>query len=252
MKKHFFLVLLFFIFSNYIYGEKIAIFDIKNDFFLIRNLSGFTTPSDGSIFSKSGIIGSYKILFKKNNTTLCKAEWFTKISNNKSLFIEIKKIIKAEKVSIGNFSNKNKETSIPKKSIYIDNLKFVFNNGFYVLKDPINFCKFKNFFILNDYIQNLRTNYGKQYNINNLNFDLVENNKKYFSKNLKNHKIICIKNMKLIAITIINVSALEAIFASFVVAVTAFVVIGGTLLGILWILPYIKPLFKKDAMGMSA
>ncbi len=54
------------------------------------------------------------------------------------------------------------------------------------------------------------------------------------------------------SITIINVTALESIFAAFVVAVTAFVVIGGTLLGILWILPYIKPLFKKDAMGMSA
>ena len=54
------------------------------------------------------------------------------------------------------------------------------------------------------------------------------------------------------SITIINVSALQAIFAAFVVAVTAFVVIGGTLLGILWILPYIKPLFKKDAMGMAA
>ena len=54
------------------------------------------------------------------------------------------------------------------------------------------------------------------------------------------------------SITIINVTALQAIFAAFVVAVTAFVVIGGTLLGILWILPYIKPLFKKDAMGMAA
>ena len=49
----------------------------------------------------------------------------------------------------------------------------------------------------------------------------------------------------------INVDALSAIFAAFVVAVTAFVVIGGTLLGILWILPYIRPLFKKDALGMS-
>ena len=54
------------------------------------------------------------------------------------------------------------------------------------------------------------------------------------------------------SITIINVTALSAIFAAFVVAVTAFIVIGGTLLGILWILPYIKPLFKKDALGMSA
>ena len=49
----------------------------------------------------------------------------------------------------------------------------------------------------------------------------------------------------------IDVNALSAIFAAFVVAVTAFVVIGGTLLGILWILPFIKPLFKKNALGMS-
>ena len=49
----------------------------------------------------------------------------------------------------------------------------------------------------------------------------------------------------------IDVNALSAIFAAFVVAITAFVVIGGTLLGILWILPFIKPLFKKDALGMS-
>ena len=50
----------------------------------------------------------------------------------------------------------------------------------------------------------------------------------------------------------IDVNALSAIFAAFVVAVTAFVVIGGTLLGILWILPFVRPLFKKDALGMSA
>ena len=49
----------------------------------------------------------------------------------------------------------------------------------------------------------------------------------------------------------IDVNALSAIFAAFVVAVTAFIVIGGTLLGILWILPFIKPLFKRDALGMS-
>jgi len=49
----------------------------------------------------------------------------------------------------------------------------------------------------------------------------------------------------------INVSALSAIFAAFIVAVTAFITIGGTLLGILWILPYIRPLFRKDALGMS-
>jgi len=50
----------------------------------------------------------------------------------------------------------------------------------------------------------------------------------------------------------VNINALSAIFAAFVVAVFAFVVIGGTLMGILWILPYIKPLFKKNALGMSA
>lgn len=50
----------------------------------------------------------------------------------------------------------------------------------------------------------------------------------------------------------INVNALSAIFAAFVVAITAFIVIGGTLLGILWILPFIKPLFRKDALGMAS
>lgn len=49
----------------------------------------------------------------------------------------------------------------------------------------------------------------------------------------------------------IDVTSLSAIFAAFVVAITSFIVIGGTLLGILWILPFIKPLFKKDALGMS-
>lgn len=54
------------------------------------------------------------------------------------------------------------------------------------------------------------------------------------------------------SITIVNITALSAVFSAFVVAATAFITIGGTLLGILWILPYIKPLFKKDALGMSA
>ena len=49
----------------------------------------------------------------------------------------------------------------------------------------------------------------------------------------------------------VDINALSAIFAAFVVAVTSFIVIGGTLLGILWILPYIRPLFRKDALGMS-
>ncbi len=49
----------------------------------------------------------------------------------------------------------------------------------------------------------------------------------------------------------INVSALSTIFGAFIVAITAFMVIGGTLLGILFILPYIRPLFKKDATGMT-
>ncbi len=53
-------------------------------------------------------------------------------------------------------------------------------------------------------------------------------------------------------ITIVNVTLLSEVFSAFVVAVTGFIVVGGTLLGILWILPYIKPLFKKDALGMSA
>lgn len=50
----------------------------------------------------------------------------------------------------------------------------------------------------------------------------------------------------------VNINALSATFSAFVVAIFAFVVIGGTLIGILWILPYIKPLFRKEALGMSS
>lgn len=55
------------------------------------------------------------------------------------------------------------------------------------------------------------------------------------------------------SLTIVNATALQATFASFVVAVTALITVGGTLLGVLWILPYIKPLLKKDSgIGMAA
>lgn len=56
------------------------------------------------------------------------------------------------------------------------------------------------------------------------------------------------------SLTIVNATALQATFAAFVVAATALITVGGTILGVLWILPYIKPLFdKKGGLGgMSA
>ena len=55
------------------------------------------------------------------------------------------------------------------------------------------------------------------------------------------------------SLTIVNTTALQATFAAFVVALTALITVGGTILGIVWLLPYIKPLFeKKSALGMSA
>ena len=51
----------------------------------------------------------------------------------------------------------------------------------------------------------------------------------------------------------INVNGLRTTFSLFVTAITALIVVGGTLLGVLWILPYIKPLLKKDSgIGMAA
>lgn len=55
------------------------------------------------------------------------------------------------------------------------------------------------------------------------------------------------------ALTIVNATALSATFAAFVVAITALITVGGTILGVLWLLPYIKPLIsKKGGLSMSA
>jgi len=55
------------------------------------------------------------------------------------------------------------------------------------------------------------------------------------------------------ALTIVNATALSAIFAAFVVAITALIAVGGTILGVLWLLPYIKPLLAKNSgLNMSA
>jgi len=52
------------------------------------------------------------------------------------------------------------------------------------------------------------------------------------------------------SLTIVNATALSAVFAAFVVAVTALITVGGTIIGVLWLLPYIKPLIsKKGVMG---
>jgi len=56
-----------------------------------------------------------------------------------------------------------------------------------------------------------------------------------------------------VALTIVNATALSATFAAFVVGVTAMITIGGTIIGILWLLPYIKPLFSKNSgLNMAA
>ena len=55
------------------------------------------------------------------------------------------------------------------------------------------------------------------------------------------------------SLTIVNTTTLQATFAAFVVAITAMITVGGTILGIVWLLPYIKPLFaKNNGLGMSA
>lgn len=55
------------------------------------------------------------------------------------------------------------------------------------------------------------------------------------------------------ALTIVNATALQATFAAFIVAVTALITVGGTILGVLWLLPYIKPLFEKNSgLNMAA
>lgn len=55
------------------------------------------------------------------------------------------------------------------------------------------------------------------------------------------------------SLTIVNATALSATFAAFVVAITALITVGGTIIGVLWLLPYIKPLLaKKGGMDMGA
>lgn len=55
------------------------------------------------------------------------------------------------------------------------------------------------------------------------------------------------------ALTIVNATALQAVFAAFVVALTALITVGGTIIGVLWLLPYIKPLMgKKGGLEMGA
>ena len=46
---------------------------------------------------------------------------------------------------------------------------------------------------------------------------------------------------------------LRTIYGSFVTAIISLIAVGGTIIGILFILPYIKPLIsKKGGLGMSA
>lgn len=52
------------------------------------------------------------------------------------------------------------------------------------------------------------------------------------------------------SLTIINVTALTETYGSAVIAVTAFIVTGGTIIGIVWFLKYVKGLFdKKEGIG---
>jgi len=51
----------------------------------------------------------------------------------------------------------------------------------------------------------------------------------------------------------VNPNALSAIFSAFVVAITALITVGGTIIGVLWLLPYIKPLFdRKNGLDIAA
>lgn len=52
------------------------------------------------------------------------------------------------------------------------------------------------------------------------------------------------------AITIINVTALSETYGAAIVALTAFLVVGATIVGIVWFMKYVKTLFdKKTGMG---
>ena len=51
----------------------------------------------------------------------------------------------------------------------------------------------------------------------------------------------------------INSTDLKNKFSAFVTAIIALFVVGGTILGVLWLLPYIKPLFQKNSgLNMAA
>jgi hypothetical protein len=56
------------------------------------------------------------------------------------------------------------------------------------------------------------------------------------------------------ALTIINVSELESTYGLAVIAITAFLVVGGTIIGILWFWKYAKTLLsdKGGLSGMKA
>jgi uncharacterized membrane protein len=53
------------------------------------------------------------------------------------------------------------------------------------------------------------------------------------------------------AITIVNVTALSETYGSAVVALTAFLVVGATIVGIVWFMKYVKTLFDKKS-GLSS
>ena len=52
------------------------------------------------------------------------------------------------------------------------------------------------------------------------------------------------------AITIVNVTALSQTYGSAVTALTAFLVVGATIVGIVWFMKYVKSLFDKKS-GLS-
>lgn len=54
-----------------------------------------------------------------------------------------------------------------------------------------------------------------------------------------------------VAITVINVTALSVTYGAAIVAVTAFLVVSGTIIGILFLIKYVIQLFAKDK-GMGA
>jgi len=49
------------------------------------------------------------------------------------------------------------------------------------------------------------------------------------------------------AITIINVTALSETYGNAVIALTAFLVVGATIVGIVWFMKYVKSLFDKKS-----